>query len=91
LALKHDIEYLTSGEKFNEDYEAVKNADYSLQGYAMKLGLMSRMFIDSITHVIPFIGNFHLNNDTSIPILDLREAKKLAKPMLAKWGVETNW
>jgi len=62
LALRHDIEYLTTGEKFYSDLRAAYNADMSAQGLAMKVGLISRVGIDVLTHLIPGIPKFHLNN-----------------------------
>jgi len=94
LALKHDIEYLSDGEKFASDLSAVYNSDWSVQGIAMKIGLLSRVGLDAITHLIPFAPKFHLNGRTdklNVKTIDLqRKLARLAKPHLARYGVDSS-
>jgi len=51
----------------------------------MKLGLTSRMAIDAVTHMVPFLPNFHLNgNLDKEAVMSLRNE---AQPLLEKWGI----
>lgn len=90
LALRHDIEYLADGEKTNSDWAAVVNADYSIQGLAMKLGLSTRILVDKFLHI--FGTQFHPNgrtdklNHIATPLLQQR-LLRLAEPMLNRYGI----
>jgi len=89
LALLHDIEYLSKGERWQSDLKAIMGSGWSLQGISMKVGLSSRMLLDSVAHL--FGSEFHFNNE---PRASLRgEAMQqilLAKaaPWLRKWGID---
>lgn len=87
LALRHDIEYLSSGEKWKSDLRAALQAPTSLQGVVMRLGLLSRVAIDAVTHMLPGIPKFHLNSSQGLPEPVLAEVKRIAKPMLEEWDV----
>jgi len=90
LALRHDIEYLADGEKHHSDYRAYSSASWSsLEGLALKFGLLGRSVIDKIAH---FVGKeFHFNGrtDTSPISTKLLQAALLhvATPWLKTWGV----
>lgn len=62
LALKHDISYLSGGEKYNDDYSAISNSDSTFQGYVMKAGLYARIYIDKLAHL--FGTKYHLNDES---------------------------
>ncbi len=90
LALRHDIEYMSDGEKFLSDIRAALSADNSIQGVVMRVGLLSRVAIDLLTHALPRVldkqaPNFHLN--TAAGERYISEAKALATPMLAEWDL----
>lgn len=87
LALRHDIEYLKGGEKFRSDLKAIIGSDSSPQGLAMKLGLMSRIGFDLVTHVLPFVNNLHLNKDVGLNDNQYQELKSKARPMLEKYNI----
>jgi hypothetical protein len=85
LALQHDIDYLTAGEKFNSDLRAITRSDTSIQGIAMKLGLTTRMVLDAMTHAFPYLPNFHLNGYYTKD--DVRSIRAEARPLLEKYGI----
>lgn len=85
IAMQHDIEYLSDGEKFESDFRAMVKADNSLQGVLMKIGLTSRIAIDAFLHM--FGSQFHLN-DNSSGITALQQQQLLDKAReLDKWNV----
>lgn len=88
LALRHDLQYLTSGEKFKEDWQAIAASDWSTQGIAMKVGLTGRIVFDAVSHLLPFDKKFHLNNSKNIDDELLKEVVQKAQPMLAKWNIK---
>lgn len=93
IALKHDIEYLTGGEKYLADLEAIYESatgesNNSLQAIAMRLGLSVRMLGDLVTHVIPFIPNFHFNSDSGLTPSQLHYLKMKANKLLKPYNLE---
>jgi len=90
LALRHDLDYLTSGEKFGSDFRAIRDSDYSVQGLAMKAGLILRSVGDLATHAIPNVPNLHLNNneDNSVPLYLVEHLRKMAQPLLSPYGLK---
>lgn len=87
LALQHDIAYLSSGEQFASDFEAAYRADNSVQGILMRIGLLSRSAIDAITHVIPFLPNFHLNNSEEVSKEVIHELKHRANSLTEQYDL----
>jgi hypothetical protein len=88
LALKHDVEYLTSGEKFSEDWYAIKNSDWSMEGVAMKAGLSLRIIGDSLSHINPLIPKIHLNSKEDIDKEVLKEVKLRANKILKDFNLK---
>ncbi len=90
LALQHDIRYLRDGEQFESDLMALAQADYSLQGALMKLGLLSRTAIDVLTHLIPWAPKFHLNANSSraLPEQQIHQLQHLAQPLVDEFSIE---
>jgi len=87
LAVRHDIEYLRSGEKFGSDLKAAAESDFSLGGWGMKIGLVARTSYDAWSHLLD-LPNLHLNNAQSVPDNVYEAAQTLARPLLAKWNVQ---
>jgi hypothetical protein len=90
LAMKHDIEYLSLGEKHESDYQAYSSASlFNPQGFLMNLGLRSRSYIDRFAHL--FGSSFHMNGRTDQLKISTNELQQLllnkVKPELAKYGI----
>jgi hypothetical protein len=78
---------LRNGEQFKSDLSAAWQADLSLQGVLMKIGLVSRSAIDVVTHLLPFAPKFHLNG-SNVSDKEIVELKQLAQPLLAPFDLE---
>lgn len=90
LALRHDIEYLQDGEALFSDIRAAKQADTSIQGVLMKIGLVSRTAIDLFLHV--FGKEFHLNRrPPKLTQQQYQFIKDRARPMLEEYGVADDY
>lgn len=92
IALKHDIEYLTDGEKYAADlsaiYESSKGFSNPLQALAMRLGLSIRMVGDLITHVIPYAPKLHFNKDAGLTKNQISYLKMRANKLLKPYNLE---
>jgi hypothetical protein len=90
LALRHDVEYLRSGERFYSDWKAIKESDWTPQGIMMKLGLAGRITGDIITHLLPFSPKLHLNgSELTEKQIELIQDK--ASKLLMKWGIKPDF
>lgn len=92
IALKHDIEYLTDGEKYLADIQAIYatrgESTNSLQALAMRFGLSIRMLGDLLTHVIPYAPKLHFNKDAGLTQQQMTYLKNKANNLLKPYNLE---
>jgi len=91
LALRHDIEYLSDGEKHISDFRAYSQASWnSLEGLALKFGLAGRSMIDRIAHLVGTQFHFNGRTDTYSVHTKLLQSALLhvATPWLMEWGIK---
>jgi hypothetical protein len=85
VAALHDIDYLSGGDMYEQDLKAIINSDYTLSGFALKLGLSTRMLLDFILKPLPvaqqlvrFNGQDQYSADETIQIQTFLRQKLLA-------------
>ncbi len=58
------------------------------RGMLASIGLKSRVAIDALTHMLPFIPNFHLNKDAGLTRHQYYELVQRADEILSKWNLK---
>lgn len=87
VTMLHDIEYMGKSTPLSSDIRAIRNSDYTLQGLATKMGLITRSVIDAL----PFVNlKFNKPGNVGRSLMMYVLTSPVYRPLFDKYQINPN-